>query len=191
MLASTKNNESPRAQVLVSMGANLGAAEQTLVAAVATLRGRGRVNELTLSSFYRTRPVGPVAQDDFVNAAFIAVTRCAPEELLEELLEVEQIHGRQREERWGPRSLDLDLLFYDARILQTPRLTLPHPEIEARGFVLAPLMDLVPEWRHPVSGRSVRESWQRWRASRSSDDAERAIQPMASPTETAAFGGLQ
>lgn len=178
MLDSTKNNGFSMSTVLVSLGANLGDAEQTLVDAVATLEARGRVTALRLSRLYRTRPVGPILQADFVNGAFLAKTPCSPGELLAELLAVERLFGRQRQERWGPRSLDLDLLFYDDQVLCLPELTLPHAEVEARGFVLAPLMDLAPEWRHPVSGRSVRESWERWRASQDEDDRERAVRPL-------------
>ena len=165
------NIEPAFSTILVSLGANLGDAERTLVEAVAVLEARGCVRGLRVSRFYRTRPVGPVVQADFINGAFLAETACSPEAVLAELLAVEQLFGRQRRQRWGPRSLDLDLLFYDDLVLRQKDLVVPHPEIEARGFVLSPLMDLIPEWRHPLSGHRVRESYVRWRASEEDPDA--------------------
>jgi 2-amino-4-hydroxy-6-hydroxymethyldihydropteridine diphosphokinase len=177
------NKEPALSTVLVSLGANLGDAARTLVEAVAVLEARGRVEGLRVSRFYRTRPVGPVIQADFINGAFLAETACSPQGLLAELLAVEQLFGRQRRQRWGPRSLDLDLLFYDDRIIRQHDLVVPHPEIESRGFVLAPLMDLVPEWRHPQSGHRVRESYARWCALEKDPDA--VVRPLATRDEAA------
>ncbi len=98
------------------------------------------------SSLYATRPVGPADQPDFINAVAQLETRLSPLALLDQLQALEQRHGRVRERRWGPRTLDLDLLLFDDRRLVTPRLTLPHPEMVKRAFVLVPLAEIAPAW---------------------------------------------
>jgi len=152
----------PLARVAVGVGANLGDAPAAVRAALDLLRARGAFEELRASPLYRTRPVGPVVQDAFVNAAFVARTALSPAQVLAELLEVERAFGRTRELRWGPRTLDLDLLLYDQRVLVEPHLTVPHPRLEERGFVLAPLSDLAPDWVLPGSGRRVADAWRAW-----------------------------
>ena len=117
---------------------------------------------LRLSSIYRTVAVGgPPEQPDYLNAvaAFAPLTPWStPAALLEALLAIERAHGRIRRERWGPRSLDLDLLALGEARLATPDLTLPHPRLMERAFVLAPLCELAPAWRHPVSGDGACEA---------------------------------
>ncbi|MCG8488411.1 MAG: 2-amino-4-hydroxy-6-hydroxymethyldihydropteridine diphosphokinase, partial [Chromatiales bacterium] len=96
------------------------------------------------SSLYRSRPVGPQDQDDFINAVAHLSTALAADSLLDALQQLEQQHHRVRERRWGPRSLDLDLLLYGDRTIDTPRLKVPHPEIAKRSFVLLPLHEIAP-----------------------------------------------
>lgn len=105
------------------------------------------------SSRYRSRPVGPADQPDFVNAVALLETRLSPLALLDQLQALEQRHGRVRQRRWGPRTLDLDLLLFDNLSLSTPRLTLPHAQMTRRGFVLLPLAEVAPDLRLPGGQR--------------------------------------
>ncbi|HSP58895.1 MAG TPA: 2-amino-4-hydroxy-6-hydroxymethyldihydropteridine diphosphokinase [Halomonas sp.] len=109
---------------------------------------------LAASTCYVSRPVGPADQPDFVNAVAMVATRLSPLALLDQLQALEQRHGRVRQRHWGPRTLDLDLLLFADYRLAWPRLTLPHPELAHRAFVLLPLAEVTPELRLP-DGRSV------------------------------------
>lgn len=151
--------ESPQsgnaATAYVALGSNLGDRGHTLRSAVAALRQLGSVD--AVSSFYETAPVGMVEQPDFLNAVVALRTALVPDELMTALLRIEQQHGRDRSTSApkGPRTLDLDLLSYGDVTMETPKLTLPHPSLAERRFVLEPLMEIAPQWRHPVSGKSV------------------------------------
>ena len=161
--------------VFVAIGSNLGPSRRIVDDALATLERHGAFADLAVSRLYRTRAVGP-AQPDFLNAAFRARTHLPPHGVLEVLQAVERQFGRVRTLAWGPRTLDLDLLFHDRAVLDTSTLTLPHPRIDERGFVLAPLRDLAPDWVHPLTGRTVGQAWQRWLAV--TPDAARAVVPL-------------
>lgn len=134
---------------VVGLGANLGDRMATLRSAVLALGAHGVVQ--ALSDLYETAAVGP-PQPDFLNAALLLESPLVPASMLRALLEVEQLHGRERRERWGPRTLDLDLLHSPALTLREPHLTLPHPELKRRAFALAPLLDVLPDAVDPVSG---------------------------------------
>ena len=108
---------------------------------------------LRRSSWYRSAPIGPVEQDDFVNGVVELETLLQPEALLDSLLAIEAAHGRKREQRWGPRTLDLDLLLYADEVIHSPRLQVPHPGIPERNFVLYPLQELEPGLDIPGMGR--------------------------------------
>ncbi|GGR05210.1 2-amino-4-hydroxy-6-hydroxymethyldihydropteridine diphosphokinase [Deinococcus ruber] len=141
-------------EALIALGANLGDPLAALRAARTALEQFGTVT--ATSWLYRTRAVGgPPGQPDYLNAALSLHTALEAQALMHALLATEHSSGRVRLERWGPRVLDLDLIGYGDSVLNTPHLTLPHPRAFGRGFVLAPLNDVAPHWRHPVSGESV------------------------------------
>jgi len=125
---------------------------------IAALAQLARTHIEACSSFYRTAPVGLRQQPDFINAVCRVRTRLAPMALMQNLLEIERLHGRVREgDKGGPRTLDLDLLDYDGLVRNDERLILPHPRLHERAFVLKPLLDLDPSWRDPRSGRTAAE----------------------------------
>lgn len=137
----------------IGLGANLGDAEATLQSAVAALRTLPRCRLAGLSSLYRSAPIGPAGQGDYLNAVAALETSLPPHELLAALQAVENDHGRVREVRWGPRTLDLDLLLYGADRIATAALRVPHPELAHRNFVVVPLLELAPGAALPDGGR--------------------------------------
>ena len=108
-----------------------------------------------VSSYYLTEPVGVLDQPWYINAAASLRTRLSPEDLLAALLQVENDMGRVRKQRWGPRLVDLDLLLYNNKLINTRHLQVPHPEMATRGFVLLPLAEIAPEAYHPVLQKTV------------------------------------
>jgi 2-amino-4-hydroxy-6-hydroxymethyldihydropteridine diphosphokinase len=144
--------------VYVGLGSNLGEREATLRQALAALDSSDGVSVVRISSFRETDPVGKVDQPRFVNAAAALETDLGPRKLLERLLDVERSLGRERsrEERWGPRTLDLDLLLYGEETIEEPGLEVPHPRLAERAFVLEPLLELDPDLRLP-DGRRLRD----------------------------------
>jgi 2-amino-4-hydroxy-6-hydroxymethyldihydropteridine diphosphokinase len=144
----------PDERVFVGLGANLGEARATLQAALRELAGLPHTQLLQTSAFYRTAPVdaqGP----DFINAVAELRTGLSPEALLQHLQACEQAHGRQRPYVNAPRTLDLDLLLFGQRVLNSPALSLPHPRLHLRAFVLRPLLELAPGLQHPTLGDLV------------------------------------
>ena len=142
----------------VGLGSNLGEREATLWKALEGLGATEGIEVVAVSSFRETDPVGVVDQPRFVNAAAALETSLSPRELLERLLDVERSLGRHRavEERWGPRTLDLDLLLYGGESIDEPGLEVPHPRLTERAFVLEPLLELDPDLRLP-DGRPLRD----------------------------------
>lgn len=137
----------------VALGSNLGDRAGHLAAALAALAALPGTRVLAVSATFETAPVGPAGQQNYFNAAAALSTSLAPHALLDHLLAIEQARGRVRRERWGPRTLDLDLLLHGDTVLDDPHLTLPHPRMLERAFVLAPLADIAPDL--VLAGRSV------------------------------------
>ncbi len=141
----------------VALGANLGDPVATVRAALAALEALPGCRLVAASSLYRTAPIGLAGQPDFINAVAAVDTQLDPEALLTALLALEADFGRVRLERNGPRTLDLDLLLHGDSVLHSPRLTLPHPRLHLRAFVLRPLAEIAPDLALP--GRGSVAAW--------------------------------
>lgn len=126
----------------IALGSNLSQPRNQLHKAVTALEALPRTRLEKVSSVYRSAAVGPGNQPDYLNAVALIVTKLDPSDLLDALQRIERDQGRIRDIRWGPRTLDLDLLLYGDRILNSPRLTLPHPQMRVRNFVLYPLREI-------------------------------------------------
>ena len=143
--------------VYIGFGSNLGDSEAVCRQAVQELDSAEQLTVDAVSSLYRTQPIGFTRQDWFLNGVVEARTRMPPRSLLRFLLAVEHRFGRERTVRWGPRTLDLDILFYGTRVLDEPGLTIPHPRAHERRFVLEPMAEIAPGFVHPTLGLSVSE----------------------------------
>lgn len=146
--------EKPAIQCAIALGSNLGDSRAILEAALNTLAAIPQVTVKAKSSWYQTTAVGP-PQPDYINGCALLKVQLSPQQVLETLLAVEAQFGRIRRERWGPRSLDLDIILYDDLVLNTPTLTLPHPRLRERAFVLVPLAEIAPDWIEPVSHQAI------------------------------------
>jgi 2-amino-4-hydroxy-6-hydroxymethyldihydropteridine diphosphokinase len=146
----------PSPSVYIGLGSNLGDRRAQLARGLDALAQAGFAVD-AMSSLYLTEPVDAPPQDWFVNAVAAGHTGLSPEELLGACLEVERAQGRERTVHHGPRTLDLDILIYGDALREGPGLTLPHPRLHERRFVLTPLCELAPELRHPRLGATVRE----------------------------------
>jgi 2-amino-4-hydroxy-6-hydroxymethyldihydropteridine diphosphokinase len=151
-------NEAASTEALIALGGNVGDMVLTFDRAVALLCGNKSVSLVRRSANYRTPPWGVTDQPAFINAVITVRTTLPPRELLARMREVEWHLGRNRafEQRWGPRTLDLDLLAYDDVTLDTPELTLPHPRMFERAFVLVPLAEIAPD--RAIGGTRVRDA---------------------------------
>jgi 2-amino-4-hydroxy-6-hydroxymethyldihydropteridine diphosphokinase len=141
--------------VYIGLGSNMDRPQHQVTAALADLAHLPDTALLQASTLYRSAPVGPQDQPDFINAVASVETALTAEELLDALQQIEQQHGRVRTTHWGPRSLDLDILLYGNMSIRTPRLTIPHPEMARRCFVLEPLLEIDPEVEIPGLGPAI------------------------------------
>ena len=141
--------------VAIALGANVGDKKRFVDNAVEALVRAGDIGLRRRSSYYRTEPWGVTDQDWFVNACILVETELTPLALLDRCLAVEAGLGRVRDRRWGPRTIDLDLLLCDGVTMREERLELPHPRLAERAFVLVPLAEIAPDWR--VGSRTVLE----------------------------------
>jgi 2-amino-4-hydroxy-6-hydroxymethyldihydropteridine diphosphokinase len=138
------------AVVYLALGSNLADPTQQVASALAALKAIPKTELLQCSRFYRTKPLGPQDQPDYLNAVVKLKTELEPEQLLDETQSIELNQGRVREgQRWGPRTLDIDILFYDDMTISTPRLTVPHYDVKNREFMLYPLADIAPYFVFP------------------------------------------
>jgi len=141
--------------VYLSLGSNLGDRDANLRNAIERLRGVG--NPVAISSFYETEPIDVVSQPWFLNCAVKLDTEKMPRQLITAILSLEQEMGRQRKQQKAPRTIDIDILLFGSSIIEIPSLTIPHPRMHERRFVLEPLAEIAPDARHPVFKRTIRE----------------------------------
>ena len=139
--------------IFLALGSNIGDRQANLSAAIDALEPE--VQPIACSPVYETPPWGYLDQPQFLNQVVKAETHLMPTDLLEYIKEIEGQQGRQESFRNGPRSIDLDIIFYDQEVIDSPPLTIPHPRLENRAFVLVPLADLAPHYQHPILGVSV------------------------------------
>lgn len=140
----------------IGLGSNLENPLQQVTSAVNALKSHAYIELEAASSWYSSKAVGPGEQPDYINGAVLLETTLEPVALLDLLQNIEQQHGRERKERWGARTLDLDLLLYDKLEMDSPRLQIPHPRICERNFVVKPLLDITPALKLP-DGRQLQE----------------------------------
>ena len=148
-------NPTNKHRIYLALGSNLGDREANLGAGLKALSPQVKI--LRESPIYETAPWGYEEQEDFLNMVVEAETSLEPEALLAQLKAVEEAVGRTPTFRYGPREIDVDLLFYDDLVLETDELTIPHPHLHERAFVLVPLANLAPDLRHPTLGRMIKE----------------------------------
>jgi 2-amino-4-hydroxy-6-hydroxymethyldihydropteridine diphosphokinase len=139
----------------IALGGNVGEVQSCFIQARVELHALPDTQVTASSLLYRTPAIGPAGQVDYLNAALEIETDLQPLTLLDALQNIENRHGRLRNEHWGPRTLDLDILTVDSLLLNTEDLQLPHPHLQNRQFVLRPLCDIAPNWQHPRSGKSA------------------------------------
>lgn len=142
-------------RVYLSFGSNMGQREAYIEQAMQAIQDRRECRILRISELLETKPYGGVEQEDFLNGCLEMDTLFTPRELLEQLHQIEAEAGRERSLRWGPRTLDLDILLYDREVMGEEDLVIPHADMENRWFVLKPLSQIAPNLRHPVSNKTI------------------------------------
>jgi 2-amino-4-hydroxy-6-hydroxymethyldihydropteridine diphosphokinase len=143
-------------KVYLGIGSNIGDRKRHCLEAIEELKRAG-IAILRVSSIYETEPWGYKGQPSFLNMAVEGETELSPMSLLKKIKEIEQRLGRQKSFRWGPRQVDIDILFYNSLVVNEPELKIPHPYIQEREFVLRPLKEIAPDLVHPVLGETISE----------------------------------
>lgn len=156
----------------LGIGSNLGDKQTFIEKGIEGLKDNPMIRDVKCSKIIATPPYGGVEQDDFLNAAIELKTLLTPYELLSFLHELEAEAGRERKVHWGPRTLDLDILFYQDFLSNDPVLTVPHPDMENRQFVLEPLNELCPWYFNPVTGKNIRQMYLELNQNKDSDDKQ-------------------
>jgi dihydroneopterin aldolase/2-amino-4-hydroxy-6-hydroxymethyldihydropteridine diphosphokinase len=146
-------------KVYIALGSNIGKRQGYIEEALYKIDKEEEFRNLRYSTLIETKPYGYVEQENFINGVLEAETFLKPEQLLHKLQEYEAAAHRERKIHWGPRTLDLDILFYDNLVLDSEQLVIPHPDMMNRTFVLEPLNELVPYLRHPINGMTVAEMY--------------------------------
>lgn len=142
-------------KVILSIGSNMGDKEAYLNNAIDSLYDDVNCRVNVVSNYIETEPYGPVEQDNFLNGCLEIETLYSPKELLKKVNQIEAESGRTRDIHWGPRTLDIDIVFYGDEIVDEPDLKIPHVEMHKRLFVLEPLKQIAPYWKHPILNRTV------------------------------------
>ena len=150
-----KESRSSLNEVFIGLGANIGPVRENLIRAVKGIKKFAIL--IVASSLYESAPIGPQNQPNFTNAVVKIGTELSPFELLARLKELEKQIGRQKTKRWGPREIDLDILFYEDLVIDTRLLVIPHPQAHKRRFVLEPILEIDPHARHPSKSRKLRD----------------------------------
>lgn len=140
--------------VYVAFGSNLGERKENILSAIDFMEKK-HMEFLRISSMYETEPYGVKEQPKFINCAALIKTTYAPMELMDMLLDIEKALGRVRTAKWGPRVIDIDIIFYDNKIINFVDLIIPHPDMQNREFVLKPLAEIAPDYIHPKFKKSV------------------------------------
>lgn len=156
----------------VALGSNMGDSRAYIDGALKGLAEDSLIKDLSVSDMITTKPYGGVEQADFLNGVVRLDTLYTPHELLARLHELEQEAGRERKLRWGPRTLDLDIIFYDKLVYEDENLIIPHVDMQNRDFVLKPMAQLAPFFRHPVYGRTMAEMLAQYEEKGVCEDAE-------------------
>ena len=143
--------------VFIGLGSNLGNRKENIITALQKIGKLPKTAIIKLSSIINTKPVGITNQPDFLNCIVQIKTILDPEQLLLELLKIEREMGRIRKQKWGPRIIDMDILFFNNEIINTQDLTVPHPEILNRKFVLTSMKEIAPQFLHPIEKKTIEE----------------------------------
>ncbi len=144
-------------KAFIGIGSNLGDPAENCEKAARFLNATPEIEVVAQSSFYESEPVGKINQNWFVNTTVAIQTSLNPEALLDIVLKIEKDFGRERREKWGPRIIDLDLLAYEDRVINSIALTLPHQEMTKRRFVLLPLSEFAGDYLHPIANKTIRD----------------------------------
>lgn len=143
-------------KVILHIGSNEGNRNDYLQSAVELIVNHiGVINKI--SSIYETEPWGYIEQNNFLNQAVEVSTILTPSQIIQKIIDIEWILGRIRTFKWGPRTIDIDIIFYEESIIDSENLIIPHPRMHERNFVLQPLVEIIPDWQHPILCRSVRD----------------------------------